>query len=277
MGILHVNGLCKSYPSFSLGPVSFELAQGKITGFIGRNGAGKTTTLKSIMNYLHPTAGSVCFFNQNRGLSDIDKQRIGFALGGVQYYPKKKLSSITKVTSSFYSNWDSSVYSKYMQLFNLDDTKTPSELSEGMKVKYSLAVALSHNANLLILDEPTSGLDPVSRDEIIEIFFDLCDKGISILFSTHITSDLEKCADNILYIKNGVIVADEKLLDFTNSYRIVNLSTEQEQHIKSPYLIGAKRAKNGYTALVKTQDAEKIPVETSEADLETIMVHMEKE
>lgn len=278
MSVLTVEKLCKSYPSFVLKDVSFALAQGKITGFIGRNGAGKTTTLKSLLNLVHPESGTIEFFGKSFSENELEiKQRIGFVSGGVNYYTKKKIKTIADITRRFYPKWDDKAYQHYLTLFKLDERKTPSQLSEGMKVKFSLALALSHNAELLILDEPTSGLDPVSRDDLLEVFLNLCDCGITLLFSTHITSDLDKCADRILYIKNGCILADAELKSFAASYKVAALSGGQiTEGIKSK-LIGCKRAKEGFTALVRAEDAAGLGVAVSDADLEAIMVHMEKE
>ncbi len=207
--VLEITDLCKKYPAFELKNVSFSLKEGSIMGFIGRNGAGKTTTIKSILNFVHPDSGddSIKFFGKTmKGNEDEIKQLVGYAPGGINYYPMKTLKKITKITRTFYPEWNDELYAKYMTAFKLDENKKPRELSEGMKVKYNLVLALSHGAKLLILDEPTSGLDPVSRDELLTIFEKLRDKGTSILFSTHITSDLEKCADSITYIKQGQIV-----------------------------------------------------------------------
>lgn len=213
--VLEIKNLCKEYPSFELKDVSFSLKEGSIMGFIGRNGAGKTTTIKSILNFAHPSSGSIVFFGKEMiGNEDEIKQLIGYAPGGINYYPMKTLKKITKITKSFYPSWNDELYEKYMKAFKLDENKKPKELSEGMKVKYNLVLALSHGAKLLILDEPTSGLDPVSRDELLTIFEKLRDKGTSILFSTHITSDLEKCADSITYIKQGQIVDSSSKEDF---------------------------------------------------------------
>lgn len=213
--VLEIKNLCKKYSSFELKDVSFSLKEGSIMGFIGRNGAGKTTTIKSILNFVHPSSGSIVFFGKEMiGNEDEIKQLIGYAPGGINYYPMKTLKKITKITKSFYPSWNDELYEKYMEAFKLDENKKPKELSEGMKVKYNLVLALSHGAKLLILDEPTSGLDPVSRDELLTIFEKLRDKGTSILFSTHITSDLEKCADSITYIKQGQIVDSSSKEDF---------------------------------------------------------------
>lgn len=278
MSILTVNKLCKKYPAFELKDVSFTLEKGKITGFIGRNGAGKSTTLKSLFHYVHPDSGDISFFGTGFTENENEiKQKIGFVSGGINYYEKKKIKVITDITKKFYQNWDEAAYQQYMKMFKLDENKTPSELSEGMKVKYSLALALSHNAELLILDEPTSGLDPVSRDDLLDVFLELSDKGITILFSTHITSDLDKCADNIIYIKNGQILADSKRRNFIDEYQIVEFQQEElSKEIKSK-LIGCKRTKDGNSALIKSSQASGINMTMKAATLEEIMVHMEKE
>ena len=207
MNVLTVNGLCKTYPAFRLEDVSFQVEAGSIMGFIGRNGAGKTTTLKSLLGLVHPDAGTVQCFGMDFAAHETEiKQRIGYVVSTDGYYKKKKIRTITDITRTFYSNWDEDAYRHYLEVFHLDEDKSPSQLSEGMKVKYSISLALSHRAELLILDEPTSGLDPVSRAELLDVFTQLRDKGVAILFSTHITSDLEACADAITYIKNGKLL-----------------------------------------------------------------------
>lgn len=217
MEVINVTNLSKRYPKFWMQNISFSVEEGRIMGLIGRNGAGKSTTLKSILHMVHPDSGTVeCF-----GLSMADeetqiKQRIGFAGGTVNYYPKKKIDEIIRITKRFYKNWQDDLCEKYTKLFQIDVEKTPSELSEGMKVKLNLILALSHGADFLILDEPTSGLDPVSRAELLEIFKYLKKQGVSILFSTHITSDLENCADDITYIKEGKLLYTGTLEDFLN-------------------------------------------------------------
>jgi ABC-2 type transport system ATP-binding protein len=217
--ILEVQGLSKRYPSFQLNNISFCVEPGEIMGLVGRNGAGKTTTLKSVLNLVHPDAGNVkilgmAFLNHEDSL----KQQLGYAVGSMSYYKRKKVRDITAITKTFYGNWDADAYAHYRAVFQIDDNKKIMELSEGMKVKFYLTMALSHHAKLLILDEPTSGLDPVSRDELTVIFRKLAEKGVAILFSTHITSDLEKCADAITYIKDGELLASMKKNDFIQKY-----------------------------------------------------------
>lgn len=230
MKILEVNNISKEYPDFLLSDITFSVEKGTIMGFIGRNGAGKTTTLKSILNIVHPAGGSIRVFGLDMTENESAiKTRIGYAGGAINYYKKKKISKLLSTTKRFYKNWDDATCDKYLKLFVLDEKKTPSELSEGMKVKLNLAIALSHKAELLILDEPTSGLDPISREELLEIFNYLKTQGVSILFSTHIISDLEKCADDITYIRDGQIVYTGKLDGFTRGEKLEDVMIRYEK------------------------------------------------
>ena len=274
--VLEIRGLCKDYPAFHLKDVSFSLERGRIMGFIGRNGAGKTTTLKSALNIVHPAAGELKYFGLDFAENELEiKRRIAFVSGGANYYPNKKLAAITAVTRSFYGHWDEAAYRRYLKIFNLDESKTPKALSAGMQVKYALALALSHGAELLILDEPTSGLDPVSRDELVDVFLSLADEGVSILFSTHITDDLDKCADDVTYIRNGEIVFSLPIGELREKYRAVAVTAEQAEKYADK-LIGCKRAKEGFTALVERGGLEE-ELPGRAAGLEEIMVHLDKE
>jgi len=228
MSAVTVCGLCKKYPSFTLDNVSFSLEKGRIAGFIGRNGAGKTTTIKSMLNLVHPDSGEVDYFGMplNENESKI-KQRIGYSTGTISYYPKKKIRDIAAVTKKFFSEWNEDAYKTYLNMFELDENKMTSELSEGMKVKFNLLLALSHNAEVLILDEPTSGLDPFSRDDLLNLFIQLRENGTAILFSTHITSDIEKCADDIIYIRKGRIEAAMPQENFRSEFRLGGETLEE--------------------------------------------------
>jgi ABC-2 type transport system ATP-binding protein len=278
--ILSVRNLCKKYEKFELKNVSFSLEPGYIMGFIGRNGAGKTTTLKTMLNLVRADSGSVTVLGTEFRQDEHElKQKVGFILGGASFYPKKKLRVITDVVRRFYDEWDDTVYTDYLRRFELDDSKKVDELSSGMKVKYALALALSHNAKLLLLDEPTSGLDPVSRDDILELFQELIENGErSILFSTQITSDLEKCADFITYIKNGEIVSSAEKDAFRNDYQIVKGPREQLTEALRGLLIGYKENAFGFSGLIKTARLSEAPgLEVSPADIESIMIYFEKE
>lgn len=229
MAVLEVSGLCKSYASFQLKDVSVQLDAGRIMGFIGRNGAGKTTTLKSILHIVHPDSGSIRFFGKAfDGNEQEIKSKIGFASGAVNYYPRRKIAEWIDVMKRFYPTWNETDYRYYMDLFSISEDKTPAQLSEGMKVKLNLALALSHKAEMLILDEPTSGLDPVSREELLEVFKYLKEQGKAILFSTHITTDLEKCADDITYLVKGKLVASEPLKEFLDKCRAAGKGDDLE-------------------------------------------------
>lgn len=276
--VLIVKQLCKHYPAFDLKNVDFILEKGKITGFIGRNGAGKSTTLNSLLNFVHPDNGEILFCGEDVKSCEMKmKQKIGFVSSGMTYYPNKKLKAVTKVTKSFYKEWDENAYQKYMREFELDENKSFRQLSMGMKIKYALALALSHNAELLILDEPTSGLDPVSRENLLDIFMNLCDRGKTIFFSTHITSDLDKCADNIIYIRNGRIVEESTLSEFVNTYKLIEYRENELTKQQLEMLVGKRRLKNGWTSLVRAEQADNFVGRVSEADLDAIMVHLESE
>ena len=219
MHMIEVRDLVKKYPSFTLQEVSFTVDDGRITGFIGRNGAGKTTTIKAMLNLVHPDGGTVLYSGRPLIGNETEiKKHIGYSTGVVNWYPRKKIRDIVAIVKPFYDTWDDEAYRKYLALFRLDETKTPLELSEGMKVKFNLLVALSHRAEVLILDEPTSGLDPFSRSELLDVFGELKKDGVAVFFSTHIISDIEKCADDIVYISGGRIVAAMPKEEFAKQY-----------------------------------------------------------
>ena len=226
MNALRIENLTKTYPQFTLHEVSFTLAQGRIMGLIGKNGAGKSTTLKSILNLVSPDGGIIEILGRPCPEQELEcKQKLGVVLGGIDFYLNSRLSVITDVTRRFYRQWDDAAYRRYLEEFDLDPAKRVRELSAGMRVKYLIALALSHHAELFIFDEPTNGLDPVSRDELLTLFQALVADGTrSILFSTHITSDLEKCADDITYIKDGRILASAEKTVFLQSF----------QHLRTP-------------------------------------------
>ncbi len=279
MELLKIENLVKKYEKFTLNSVSFKLDKGYIMGFIGRNGAGKTTTLKSMLNLVHADSGQVTVLGRDFFANELAcKQKIGFMFGGIDYYPKEKLKNITRVVKRFYSEWDDGLFRDYLQRFELDPEKKADQLSDGMRVKFALALALSHNAQLLILDEPTSGLDPVSRDDLLELFQELIEDGEkSILFSTHITSDLEKCADFITYIKDGEIIASTDKDDFLDAYRIVRGTREQFSEKIDGKLIGCKTNSFGFTGLISKSDLPAVGhLEIAPADLESIMIFMER-
>jgi len=245
MNVLSIKGLTKEYPNFLLQDISFDLPQGKIMGLIGKNGAGKSTTLKSILNLVNPDSGTIEMFGKDfRQNEESCKQDIGVVLGGIDFYHHKKITDITAVTKRFYKNWDEKAYARYIKAFSILPNKRVKELSTGMKVKYMLALALSHKAKLLILDEPTSGLDPVSRDDILGLFRQLVEsKEISILFSTHITSDLEKCADYITYIKEGKLLRSAEKSAFIKSFQHLREAGDKSELSLEEIMVRTERSR----------------------------------
>lgn len=279
MDILTVTKLCKVYPSFKLDDVSFSLTSGHIVGFIGRNGAGKTTTLKCIYNLVSPTSGSIEYMGKEIREHEAEaKSDIGLLFGGIDYYPNKKLGVMRKITASFYPNWNEQLYEEYLKDFGLDEEKKIKELSSGMKVKYGLALALSHGAKVLLLDEPTSGLDPVSRDELMDIFMNIVSDGEhAILFSTHVISDLEKSADDITYIKNGAIIADEEVKTFEDKYEFYSGEESLLGSIDRTKLGYIKTHGGRFEFVARTDNGLSIPgADKRKATLEEIMVFLER-
>ena len=277
--ILKVDKIKKDYPSFSLKEVSFEVKPGQIMGFIGRNGAGKTTTLKCIMNLVHYESGKVFVFGKDMTENELEcKQRIGFALSELNYYPNRTIRQLMNVTKRFYHQFDEKKFNDACRIFNLNLDKKLEELSSGMKVKYSVAVALSHHAELLILDEPTSGLDPVSREEILDIFRNIVkNKDRAILFSTHITSDLDKCATDITYIHNGSIDYSGSKEGFIDSYLFVKDKSKNKDLLDE--YISYKEFDDHIEGLIAPEKKERFTakgIEPLEPDLEQIMIYLER-
>ena len=279
MNILQVENLSKTYPTFKLDNVSFSLEKGYIMGFIGRNGAGKTTTLKSMLKFVHPESGNVSIngFDIEKDEFAV-KNSIGFVSGLDGFYNSKKIKQVTDITKKFFSNWSDETYKNLLENFNLDENKFIKNLSAGMKVKYQLALAMSHDAKLLILDEPTSGLDPVSRDELVILFQDyVADGEHSILFSTHVISDLEKCADYITYIKKGKILDSCDVVSFKDKYLLVNGKKEDLTDELKSKVIGVHEHNFGFEGMILKSDKDLFTkCEITQPSMEEIMVHTER-
>lgn len=281
MNLLEVKNLCKSYPSFKLEDVSFSLPKGYIMGFIGKNGAGKSTAIKCIYNLIKKDKGDIYLLG--RKLEDISelelKQEVALMLEGMDIYPTSKIGEIGEVVSSFYKNFDNETYNRLLKKFELDKNKKFKELSNGMKSKFLLTLAMSHKAKLLILDEPTSGLDPYSRDQLLEEFQNYIQNGErSILFSTQIVSDLESIADYIGYIKEGKIIDFATKDDFVSSYKIFSTKKEIGEHIDPSILVGIRESSVSFEGLIRSKDASKLPegIELSEPSIEEIMIFNER-
>lgn len=278
--MLKVDNLCKAFTSFQLKNVSFEIPEGAIVGFIGQNGAGKTTTLKCIMQSVLADSGKITAFGMDMRECEMEcKQLISFSAGTFEYYRNKKLSTIVEVYKTFYDKWLQDDFNSYAKRFNLDLNKKVRELSAGMKVKFALALAMSHSARLFIFDEPTSGLDPIARDELLDVFRDIVDEGDkSILFSTHITSDLDKCADYILFIRNGEIILNAAKDEILESHVLIKGGIDELTEELKSRLVSYKTHAFGYTALIKRSNigsGDKFV--TEKPTLDDIMIYYNKE
>jgi ABC-2 type transport system ATP-binding protein len=210
--VLEAVGIRKSYPGFALKDVSFSLMEGCITGFIGVNGAGKTTTIKSILGLTLKDGGEICFFGKSMKDNAQDfRNRIGIVLDEGCFYDELTLEDMKSILAPAYSRWDEAVFRKYLERFGLPPRQVIASLSKGMRMKYAIALALSHHAELLIMDEPTSGLDPEVRIELMEILLDFMkEEGRGVFFSSHITSDLERVADALILMDKGRILLQEE-------------------------------------------------------------------
>lgn len=278
--MLKVENLCKKYPNFELKDVSFEIPKGYIVGFIGMNGAGKSTTLKSVLNITKPDSGKVTFMGEDISANESEiKNEISLTFGAFDYYSRTKLKKIADVYKRFYKNWNDDVYKNYIRKFNLDEEKKVFELSAGMKVKFALTLALSHDAKLFIFDEPTSGLDPIARDEMLDIFQGIIESGEkSLLFSTHITSDLDKCADYILFIKNGKIVLNLTKDEILESHMLVSGKKDDLTEDFKSRLISYKINSFGFKGLIKNDKLKASDIcEREKPNLEDIMIFYNKE
>ncbi|MEK3716901.1 ABC transporter ATP-binding protein [Paenibacillus sp. FSL R7-0333] len=238
--ILKIEHLTKSYPSFLLDNINFQLKEGTITGFVGANGAGKTTTLHSILNIINYNSGSVLFKGEQLTKERNDlKTSIGYMGSYNKFYENVKLKVISKFVSEVYKNtWDKQYYQYLVtELFELDTNKKIKELSKGMQAKFSLSLALSHHPDLLILDEPTSGLDPFARDALLDILYDLNkDKNTTILFSSHITEDIEKIAHDVIFIDNGKLLLQASKEQLRATYKKAEVSKIQGNIINQPHI-----------------------------------------
>lgn len=278
--ILEVCGVHKNYETFSLKDVSFAVPQGYIMGFIGPNGAGKTTTIKAVLNMIHLSAGTIKVFGLDNKMDSADiKERIGVVMDSPFYAEEWKADDVEAAVSPFYSKWDHNRYWALLKEFDIAAGKKVKELSRGMKVKLMLAVALSHDARLLILDEPTSGLDPVAREELLDILREYMeDESRGILFSTHITSDLEKIADYITFINDGRIVFTGLKDTLLESYVLAKGGLDDITAEQKRLLIGLREHSAGFEGLVQTADIGKFSPDVlfDPVTLEEIMVFMNK-
>lgn len=251
--ILTVKNLCKAFPEFSLKDVSFSLPYGCVMGFIGENGAGKSTTIRLILNLLQKDAGHIEIFGRQMAHGDKElKNSIGVVFDDCRYFEQFKTREVNRILKGLYTNWSESTFTQYLERFELSKTKLIKDYSRGMKMKLMIAIALSHDAKLLILDEATSGLDPIVRDEILDIFLDYISGGDrSVFISSHIISDLEKACDYITFIHKGQVAFSEPKDTLLDDYRVLKCSNAQFEAIDRTGIIGYRKNQFGVDALVK--------------------------
>lgn len=250
--VMELRGVSKTYKDFALKSIDLALERGYIMGFIGPNGAGKSTTIKLLMNLIKKDSGEIRLFGMDHERDEIAiKQRIGFVYDVNHFFEELTVQEMKDMIRPFYPRWDEPLFRKLVGEFALPLKKPIKHLSKGMKMKFALAIALSHHAELLIMDEPTSGLDPVIRSELMDILqFVMQDEDKSIFFSTHITSDLDKIADYITFIHQGEIILSKTKDELLEDYRIVKGSKEQLAKSRDLY-ISVKENEFGYVALAK--------------------------
>lgn len=252
MNAIELRNLTKVYPEFTVDRVSWDVKQGYITGLIGPNGVGKSTLIKMMLGLIRPDSGNVKILGCDMPNQEIDiKQRIGIVSDDCFYYEHLTIRDTKKMIAPFYRKWNEKKFNSYLEQFELSPRKKVKELSKGMKVKLSLAVALSHEAELLIMDEPTSGLDPVFRRELLDLLADMMqDERNSIIFSTHITTDLDRIADYITFINRGKLVFNEAKDEVLDRYAIVKGGSELlDSDIRNKF-VGIRETAVGFEGLV---------------------------
>ena len=253
---IEVNNLCKNFEEFKLDNVSIKVPKGKIVGLIGENGAGKTTMIKCILNVMYKNSGTVKLFDQE--YDDILKDDIGVVFDNSFINESYNVKDLNLIMKNIYKNWDSKLFFKYIKDYKLPLKKEIKKLSSGMKKKLEIATALSHHPKLLILDEPTSGLDPVIRSEVLDMFQDFVyNNDNSILLSTHITSDLEHIADDIVFISEGKIIFDEPLKEIKEKYIILELTKEEFPDFDKNVIIRYKENRLDFLVLIDKKDMKK--------------------
>lgn len=254
MEAIKIKNLKKQYKNFILNIDEMKVPKGYITGFIGPNGSGKTTTIKSIMNMISPDDGEILVFGKNIDEDLSIKERVGF-IGDISgFLEESKLKNIKKNISRFYSNWDDNLYNKLINSFSLNETSIYGKLSKGQKKQFDLAIALSIRPKLLIMDEPTANLDPVVRNEFLEILQEQMEKNdLTIFYSTHVTSDLDKCADYIIFIYKGKIILHGEKDNILENHSIIKGKKELLDEETSKYVLSSKVNSFGFTALTSNK------------------------
>ncbi len=279
--ILEIKGLNKTYDGFALKDVSFSLPKGYIMGFVGENGSGKTTTIRSILNMANIDSGKISVFGLDSITDTIEiKEKLGVVFDSLYLADHLTAKQIEKQLKPFYKDWDSKEFAGRLKSFGLPDNKRVGEFSKGMKMKFMIAIALSHKADFMILDEPTSGLDPVARDELLDILAEYIEnENRSVLFSTHITSDVERIADYVTILHNGKVWFTGTKDELSEKYVILRGAEEDISSALREKCIGFHGYRNGFDALLSTEYLGEVSdgLETEKANIDEILVYVAKE
>ncbi|MBU5465706.1 ABC transporter ATP-binding protein [Virgibacillus sp. MSJ-26] len=279
--LIDLKNVSKRFKGFSINNMDLQVKKGFITGFIGANGAGKTTTIKMMMNLLKPDAGEVKLFGLDYKTYEKEiKERIGFVYDGNVFFEGMNLKDIKRIVGPAYKRWDDALFYKYIDQFELPLNKAIKKFSKGMQMKASLALALSHHAELIIMDEPTAGLDPIFRREFLNLVQELMlDGNRTIFFSTHITTDLDRIADYIAFIQGGKLVFNQSIHEVAENYALVKGSVELLDRDTEKAFIHIHRAPTGFEALTnniaEVEETFGNTVIIERASLEDVMYYLE--
>lgn len=277
---LEIRNLSKSFGGFALRNVSFALPKGYIMGLIGPNGSGKTTTIQLILNMLRRDSGTIQVLGRDiLAQEQAIKASLGVVFDSSCFSDDWQAAQVEQAISPFYANWNRDTFAQLLRKFHIDPARRGRELSRGMQMKLMLACAFSYDAKLLILDEPTSGLDPVSRDELLSILAAYIEDGEhSVLFSTHITEDLERAADYITYLRYGELVFSGSKEEFVNGFRMAKGGREELTPELRSRAAGIRTFSTGFEALIRAQDAAAFShLEIEPASIDEIVVFTSKE
>lgn len=250
---IEISHLSKKYDGFALQDISLTVPKGCIMGFIGQNGAGKTTTIRSILNMMPLDSGIIHVLGYDHEKEECKaKEHIGFVFDEMGFHKVLNATDLNKMFRNIYKNWDETAFFQNLERFGLPKKKAVGKFSRGMQMKLQIAVALSHQAKLLIMDEPTSGLDPVVRNEILDIFLEFVqNEEHTILLSSHITSDLERIADYITFIDQGKILLSGERISILEDHGMIKCKKEEVAKIPSEYIVGKRVSQFSVEVLVK--------------------------
>lgn len=276
--VIELKGVSKDYGDFKLDDVSFSVPEGSVCGFIGQNGAGKTTTIQIILDAINRDSGEVYVFGKSMDKdSALLRENIGVVFDEMGFHDFLNARQINTIMKNVYKNWNQEKYFEYLKLFSLPTKKACGSFSRGMRMKLQIATALSHNAKLLIMDEPTSGLDPIVRNEMLQIFREyVVEEDHTILLSSHITGDLEKLADEVVFIDDGKIVLKGNKDEILEKHGILRCKKDELKNISESLLVSAETSSLGAEVLVNDRKAaEKLYPEMiiEPAELEQIMIY----